>query len=90
LLSRGLPSDRVNEWIEIYATDDAFRAHLANDAGKGPPAAVVEACDTITCRCWGDPDAVSREMLAGFGTTYHVTAPAAFVLRPRADNDSPG
>ena len=28
------PSDGVSEWVEIYANDDAFRAHLANEKGK--------------------------------------------------------
>ena len=30
----------------------------------------------------------SKEILAGFGTTYHDTAPQAFVLNPSADKDS--
>lgn len=83
------PDDAASEWIEIYANDEAFRAHLANDKGKAPLGAVVAACDTIDCRCFGDPDAASREILKGFGTTYHDTAPEAFVLHPRADRDSP-
>ena len=29
------PSERVSQWTEIYATDEAFAAHLANDKGKG-------------------------------------------------------
>ena len=40
---------RVSLWTEIYATDEAFAAHLANEKGKGPLAAVVDACDKITC-----------------------------------------
>jgi quinol monooxygenase YgiN len=82
------PSPGVSEWTEIYATDAAFKAHLDNEKGKAPLGAVVEACDTITCRCFGDPDDESRKMLAGFGTTYHETAAQAFVLNPRADKDS--
>ncbi len=82
------PSARVSEWTEIYATDESFEAHLANDKGKAPLAAVIDACDKITCRCWGNPNARSKEILAGFGTTYHDTAENAFVLNPRADKDS--
>jgi len=82
------PSENVSEWVEIYANDDAFRAHLANEKGKGPLGAVVAACDKITCRCFGDPDAASRKILEGFGTIYHKTAPNAFALHPRADKDS--
>ncbi len=83
------PSERVSEWVEIYATDAAFRAHLANEKGKAPLQAVIEACEAIECRCFGDPDAESREILKGFGTVYREIAPAAFVLNPRADKDSP-
>jgi hypothetical protein len=82
------PAPGVSEWTEIYATDGAFQAHLDNDKGKAPLGAIVEACDTITCRCFGTPDEESKGMLAGFGTTYHETAPQAFVLNPRADKDS--
>lgn len=82
------PGEAVSEWTEIYATDEAFRAHLDNDKGKAPLGAIVGACDSIVCRCFGDPDAASREILKGFGTTYHETAPEAFVLNPRADRTS--
>ena len=82
------PTDAYSEWTEIYATDAAFRSHLDNDKGKAPLGAVVAACDKITCRCFGDPDATSREILQGFGTTCQETAPEAFVLHPRADKDS--
>lgn len=82
------PSPRVSQWTEIYATDEAFAAHLANEKGKGPLGALVDACDKITCRCWGNPNAKSKEILAGFGTTYHETAKNAFVLNPTADKDS--
>jgi quinol monooxygenase YgiN len=34
------PAPNVSEWTEIYANDDAFRAHLANERGKAPLAAV--------------------------------------------------
>ena len=55
------PSAEVSEWTEIYATDAAFKAHLDNEAGKAPLGAVVAACDTITCRCFGDPNDESKE-----------------------------
>lgn len=83
------PKEGVSEWVEIYATDEAFRAHLANEKGKAPLGAVVAACDSIVCRCFGEPDEDSREILKGFGTVYQETAPEAFVLNPRADKDSP-
>jgi len=82
------PSDGVSEWTEIYATDEAFAAHLANEKGKGPLGSLIGACDEITCRCWGNPNAGSRELLAGFGTTYNETGTGAFELNPRADRES--
>jgi hypothetical protein len=82
------PSDGVSQWTEIYATDEAFAAHLANEKGKAPLGALIEACDKITCQCWGNPNAGSKEILVGFGTTYHETAGNAFVLNPSADKDS--
>ena len=82
------PARGVSEWVEIYANDAVFKAHLANEKGKAPLAAVIGACAKITCRCWGDPDAESREILAGFGTTYQETAAASFALHPRADRAS--
>ncbi len=82
------PSERVSEWTEVYATDEAFAAHLDNERGQGPLGALVEACDDITCECWGDPDEASRQRLAAFGTVYRTTADNAFVLNPRADRDS--
>lgn len=82
------PSERMSQWVEIYATDEAFAAHLANEKGKEPLGALIEACEKITCQCWGDPNDESKEILKGFGTTYHETAPDAFVLNPEADKDS--
>ena len=82
------PSPGVSEWTEIYANDDAFAAHLANEKGQAPLGGIVAACDAITCRCFGDPNDASKEILAGFGATYHETAPASFVLNPSADKDS--
>ncbi len=82
------PASNVSEWVEIYANDEVFKAHLANDKGKEPLGKVVGACDKITCRCWGDPDAGSREILKGFGATYHDTAASSFALHPKADRSS--
>jgi len=82
------PSEGVSQWTEIYATDASFKAHLANEEGKAPLGACIDASAEITCRCWGDPDEGSRELLAGFGTTYHPTATNSFVLNPRADKNS--
>jgi quinol monooxygenase YgiN len=82
------PSPGVSEWTEIYANDAAFKAHLDNEKGKAPLGAIVSACDTITCRCFGDPDDASKEILAGFGATYHETAAQSFPLNPSADKDS--
>jgi hypothetical protein len=82
------PSPGVSEWVEIYANDDVFKAHLANEKGKGPLTTLIGACAKITCRCWGDADAGSRKILEGFGTTYHDTAQASFALHPRADRAS--
>jgi quinol monooxygenase YgiN len=82
------PAPGVSEWVEIYANDDVFKAHLANEKGKAPLGAIIGACAKITCRCWGDPDAGSRAILAGFGATYHDTAEASFALHPRADRAS--
>ena len=82
------PAPGVSEWVEIYANDSVFRAHLDNAKGKAPLATVIGACEKITCRCWGDPDAESKKILAGFGATYHETAEASYSLHPRADRAS--
>ncbi|MDH3468433.1 MAG: hypothetical protein OES26_21445 [Gammaproteobacteria bacterium] len=82
------PSERVSQWVEIYATDEAFVAHLANEKGKEPLGAVIGACDKITCQCWGDPNTGSKEILKDFGATYHPTGENAFVLNAEADKDS--
>lgn len=82
------PTEAYSEWVEIYATDAAFRAHVENPAGKAPLAACAAACASIDTRCFGDPDAASREFLKGFATSYHPTAPESFVLNPRADRTS--
>jgi hypothetical protein len=83
------PSEGASEWVEIYANDDTFRAHLANEKGKAPLGAIVADRDKITCRCFGNADAASREILAGFGSTYHDTAPDALAVNPQADKNSP-
>lgn len=83
------PSDEVSQWTEIYATDAAFASHLDDERGKQPLGAVIDACEKITCQCWGDPNAASREVLKNFGATYHSTGVNAFVLNPKADKDSP-
>ncbi len=82
------PAPGVSEWFEIYANNDVFKAHLANEKGKHPLTTIVEACEKITCRCWGDPDDASKEILAGFGASYHDTADSSFSLHPKADRDS--
>ena len=58
------PSEGVSQWTEIYATDESFKAHLANEKGKAPLGVCIDASAKITCRCWGDPDAGSKEILA--------------------------
>ena len=83
------PSKDTSEWTEIYAIDDAFRAHLANEKGMAPLDACIDASATITCRCWGDPDDASKKILAGFGATYHETGEKSFCVNPTADKDSP-
>ena len=84
------PAPNVSEWTEIYASDAVYKAHLANEKGKEPLGALDGACDQITCRCFGDsPDAEPKKILEGFGTTYHDSGPATFVVNPRADKDSP-
>ncbi len=82
------PSPSVSEWVEIYANDDVFKAHLANAKGGQPLGSIIEACDNITCRCWGNPDEESREILKGFGTEYQNTAESSFSLHGRADRNS--
>lgn len=82
------PSDGVSQWVEIYATDSAFAAHLENERGKAPLAAIIGACDKITCQCWGDPDAKSKTILKGFNATYHPSGANSFVLNAKADKDS--
>jgi len=82
------PAPGVSEWVEIYANNEVFKAHLANPKGKEPLGTLIGACDKITCGCWGDPDDGSKKILAGFGATYHDTAESSFALHPRADRTS--
>ena len=82
------PAPGVSEWVEIYANNNVFKAHLDNKKGKEPLAILIGACDKITCKCWGDPDAESKKILAGFGATYYETAEASFLLHPKADRAS--
>ncbi len=79
------PSGALSEWTEIYANNEVFKAHLANPKGQGPLQTLITLCDDIACRCWGDPDAQSKELLADFGAIYEDTAEAAYVLHPHAD-----
>ena len=79
------PAPGVSEWTEIHANNSVFKAHLDNQKGKEPLAILIGACDKITCKCWGDADAESKKILAGFGATYHETAEASFLLHPKAD-----
>ena len=82
------PAPGVSEWTEIYANDAAFKAHLDNEKGKAPLGAVIEACEKITCRCFGDPSDESK------GTRPVSGQPTKRPLRrrscstPCADKDS--
>jgi hypothetical protein len=58
------------------------------DDQKAPLGALIEGCDSIVCRCWGTPNAASKEILVGFGTEYPDTANNSFVLNLEADKDS--
>jgi quinol monooxygenase YgiN len=82
------PSEGASEWTEIYANDDAFRAHLANEKGKDPLGACIDASAAITCRCWGEPDDESKKILSGFGATYHESGDNSFAVNPLADRES--
>lgn len=82
------PSAALSEWTEIYANNEVFKAHLANPKGQSPLQALIGLCDDIVCRCWGDPDARSKELLADFEAVYEDTAKDAYVLHPHADAKS--
>ena len=76
------PSEGVSQWTEIYANDEVFAAHLADERGQAPLGALIGASEKITCQCWGDPNAASRAVLVGLGATYHDTGKNAFVSNP--------
>ena len=82
------PTPLVSEWTEIYANDAVFKAHLDNPVGQGPLNKLIEACGAITCRCWGNPNAETRRLLADFKPTFHETAAGSFILHGRADRAS--
>lgn len=77
------PSSVLSEWTEL--NNEVFKAHLANPKGQGPLQTLVTPCDDIGCRCWGEPDRESKELLADFGAIYEDTAEGAYVLHPKAD-----
>ena len=82
------PAPGVSEWVEIYATDEAFAAHLENEKGKERLNAIVGACSNITCRCWGNPSEDSKKILAGFGASYEESATNSFAVNPGTDKNS--
>ena len=74
------------QWDIKSGSEADFR--LANEKGQAPLGALIEASEKITCQCWGDPNDASREVLVGFGATYHETGSNSFLLNPVADKDS--
>jgi hypothetical protein len=82
------PAPLVSEWTEIYANDAVFKAHLENPKAGAPLGQLIEACGRITCRCWGDLNAETRNLLADFKPSFQDTAPDSFILHPRADRAS--
>lgn len=83
------PEPGVSEWVELYANDDTFKAHLDNPKGHSPLSTLVDCCSAISCRCWGDPNDASRNRLKAFSATYKETGSGSFVLNPNADLSSP-
>ena len=79
------PEPGVSEWVELYANDDTFAAHLDNPKGHAPLSVLVECCSSISCRCWGTPNDESRERLKAFTATYPSSGSESFVLNPHAD-----
>ena len=75
------PDELVSEWIELYATDAAFLAHLENPAGKAPHAAVIAACTKVTTGCFGTPGPDARAILEGFGASFEDSG--SRLLRPQ-------
>ena len=83
------PEPGVSEWVELYANDETFAAHLDNVTGHAPLRTLIDSCSSINCRCWGDPSDGSRERLKAFSATYNSTGAGSFVLNPNADIASP-
>lgn len=82
------PSANVSDWTEIYATDEAFAGHLEDEGGQQPLNALVRACESISCHCWGEPNENTRDILKNFGATYEESGKNSFVLNPSADKQS--
>ena len=80
--------ENFSEWVEIYANDLTFAAHLANPRAQDPLFGAIDATESIECRAWGDPNEESRAILAGFGCVYQNTGVNSFVLNPIADIES--
>mmetsp|Transcript_15726 Transcript_15726/g.20514 ORF Transcript_15726/g.20514 Transcript_15726/m.20514 type:complete len:130 (+) Transcript_15726:94-483(+) len=80
--------ENYSEWVEIYANDEVLAAHLANEKGKAPLGVCIDASAKIECRCWGNPNDATKEILAGFGATYHGSGGNSFMVHPNADKDS--
>ena len=49
------PSPRVTQWTEIYATDEAFEAHLAQRERQGPPGCTRRRVRQDHLRMLGQP-----------------------------------
>ncbi len=79
------PEPGVSEWVELYANDDTFAAHLENAKSHGPLNTLIDSCSNVSCRCWGDPSDGSRERLKAFSASYKSTGEGSFVLNPNAD-----
>jgi quinol monooxygenase YgiN len=74
--------ENCSEWTEVYADDEVFAAHLANEKGKEPLGVCIGASEKIETRCWGNPNEESKKILAGFGATYHESGENSLVLHP--------
>jgi quinol monooxygenase YgiN len=74
--------ENYSEFTWVYADDEVFVAHLANEKGKEPLGKLVGASEKIECRCWGNPNEQSKTLLAGFGSTYHESGENSIVLNP--------
>jgi hypothetical protein len=74
--------ENCSEWMELYADDEVFVAHVAYEKGKEPLGMCIGASEKIECRCWGNPNEESKKILAGFGCTYHESGENSIVLNP--------